>query len=90
MKNCAIFCNTITTKGRTLRRLEKKFVLCTVKVFNQNLMRRKWFARIRSGNFNLKDNSRSGCPISEKADKIRENLQKDSHKQCRYWYGARN
>ena len=71
MKNCAIFCNTITTEGRTLRRLVKKFVLCTVK--------RKWFARIRSGSFNLKDNSRSGCPISEKADKIRENLQQDRH-----------
>ena len=39
----------------------------------------KCFARIRSGNFNLKDNSRSGCPISEKADKIRENLQHARH-----------
>ena len=39
----------------------------------------KWFARIRSGNFNLKDNSRSGRPISEKAVKIREKLQQDRH-----------
>ena len=39
----------------------------------------KCFARIRSGNFNLKDNSRSGRQISEKADKIRENLQQDRH-----------
>ena len=79
MKSCAIFCNTITTKGRTLRRLVKKFVLCMVKVFYQNLLRRKWFTRIRSGNFNVKDNSRFGCPISEKADKIREKLQQDRH-----------
>ena len=39
----------------------------------------KWFARIRSGNFNLKDNSGSGRPISEKTDKIREKLQQDRH-----------
>ena len=39
----------------------------------------KWFARIRSGNFNLKDNSGSGRPISEKADKIREKLQQDRY-----------
>ena len=79
MKSCAIFCNTITTKGRTLRKLVKEFVLCTVKVFYQKLLRRKWFARIRSGNFNVKDNSGSSRPISEKADKIREKLQQDRH-----------
>ena len=39
----------------------------------------KWFARIRSGNFNLKKSSGSVCPISEKADKIREKLQQDRH-----------
>ena len=80
MKNYAVFFNTITTKRRTLRKLAlkqacKKFVLCTVKVFYQNLLRRKWFARIRSGNFNLKDNSGSGRPISEKVYEIREKLQ---------------
>ena len=76
MKNCAIFCNTITTKRRTLRKFVKKFVLCTVKLFYQNLLR---FARIPSGNFNLKGNSGSGRLISEKADKIREKLQQDRH-----------
>ena len=79
MKNCTIFFNIITTKRRTLRKLLKKFVLCTVKVFYQNLLPRKWFARIRSGNFNVKDNSGSTRPISEKADKIREKLQQDRH-----------
>ena len=39
----------------------------------------KWFARIRSGNFNVKDNSGSGRPMSEKADKIHEKLQQDRH-----------
>ena len=39
----------------------------------------KWFARIRSGNFNVKDNLRSGRQISEKADEFREKLQQDRH-----------
>ena len=39
----------------------------------------KWFARIRSGNFNVKDNLRSGRQISEKADEFRENLHQDRH-----------
>ena len=39
----------------------------------------KWFARFCSGNFNMKDDLRSGCPISEKADEILEKVQQDSH-----------
>ena len=37
----------------------------------------KWFGRFRSGNFNVKHDSRSGRPISEKADEIREKVQQD-------------
>ena len=31
---------------------------------------RKWFARFLSGYFNVKDDSRPGRPISEKADEV--------------------
>lgn len=40
---------------------------------------RKWFARFRSGNFDVKDESRSGRPITEKADEILEKVQQDKH-----------
>ena len=40
---------------------------------------RKQFGRFRSGNFNLKDVSRSGRPIIEKADEVVENVQQDRH-----------
>ncbi|EFN85671.1 hypothetical protein EAI_07018, partial [Harpegnathos saltator] len=36
---------------------------------------RKWFAHFRSGNFDVKDESRSGHPITEKADEILEKVQ---------------
>ena len=42
-----------------------------------NSAAQKCFAHIRSGNFNLKDNSRSGRQISEKADEFREKFHKD-------------
>ncbi|EFN78260.1 Histone-lysine N-methyltransferase SETMAR, partial [Harpegnathos saltator] len=38
-----------------------------------------WFARFRSGNFDVKDKSRSGRPITEKADEILEKVQQDKH-----------
>lgn len=40
---------------------------------------RKWFARFRSGKFDVKDESRSGRPITEKADEILEKVQQDKH-----------
>ena len=40
---------------------------------------RKWFARFRSSNFHVKDDSRSSSPISENADEIHEKVQQDSH-----------
>lgn len=40
---------------------------------------RKWFARVCSGNFNVKDESRCGRPITEKSDEILEKVQQDKH-----------
>ena len=39
---------------------------------------RKWFSRFPSGNFDVKDEARSGHPITEKADEILEKVQQDS------------
>ena len=49
---------------------------CTVKVLYQNLMSGNGF-RFHSGNFNVKDESPSGRPFSEKADEIPEKVQQD-------------
>ena len=40
---------------------------------------RKCFARFRSRNFNIKDQPRSGRPITEKSDAILEKIQQDRH-----------
>ena len=40
---------------------------------------RKWFARFRTGNFNVKDEPRSGRPITEKSDEIMEKVECDKH-----------
>lgn len=38
-----------------------------------------WFARFRSGNFDVKDASRSGRPVTEKADEILQMVELDRH-----------
>jgi len=35
---------------------------------------RKWFARFRAGNFDVKDESRSGRSITEKSDEIKKSV----------------
>ena len=62
-----------------LRKLVKKFFTMHGESILSKSAAQKCFARICSGNFNVKDNSGSGRPISEKADKIREKLQQDRH-----------
>ena len=66
-------------KGKNAAQAYEKVCAVYGKSILSKSAEQKWLARIRSGNFNLKDNSRSGCPISEKADKIRKNLQQDRH-----------
>ncbi|XP_014468373.1 PREDICTED: putative uncharacterized protein FLJ37770 [Dinoponera quadriceps] len=40
---------------------------------------RKWFARFRTGNFDVKSEPRSGRPITEKSDEIMEKVERDKH-----------
>ena len=40
---------------------------------------RKWLARYRSRNFDVKDEPRSGRPITKKSDKILEKIEQDRH-----------
>ncbi|KAG5324191.1 SETMR methyltransferase, partial [Acromyrmex heyeri] len=40
---------------------------------------RKWFARFRTRNFDVKDEPRSGRPITEKSDEIMEKVERDKH-----------
>ena len=40
---------------------------------------RKWFARFRSRNFDVKDEPRSNRPITEKSDEILEKIEQDRH-----------
>ena len=59
-----------TTKATTHSRLVKKNCGALVTVL---------FTRFRSENFNVKDKPRSGRPITEKNDKILEEIEKDRH-----------
>jgi len=45
---------------------------------------RKWFARFRVGNFDVKDDPRSGRPITEKFDEI-ELVKVERDKHVRLW-----
>ncbi|XP_012058970.1 PREDICTED: histone-lysine N-methyltransferase SETMAR-like [Atta cephalotes] len=40
----------------------------------------EWFFRFRSGNFEVKDRSRSGRPVTEKVDEILQLVEQDRHK----------
>ena len=40
---------------------------------------RKWFARFRAGNFDVKDEPRSGRSITEKSDEIMVKVERDKH-----------
>ena len=40
---------------------------------------RKWFARFRAGNFDVKDEPRSGRPITGKFDEIIVKVERDKH-----------
>ena len=39
----------------------------------------KWFARFRAGNFDVKNDPRSGQPITEKSDEIIVKVERDKH-----------
>lgn len=41
-----------------------------------------WFTRFRSGNFDVKDATRTGRPLTEKADEILELIEIDRHATC--------
>ena len=40
---------------------------------------RKWFARFHAGNFDMKDEPRSGRPITEKSNEIIVKVERDKH-----------
>ena len=40
---------------------------------------RKWFARFRAGNFDVKDEPHSGRPITEKSNEIMVKVERDKH-----------
>jgi len=40
---------------------------------------RKWFARFRAGNFDVKDEPRSSRPITEKSNEIMVKVERDKH-----------
>ncbi|XP_011065828.1 PREDICTED: histone-lysine N-methyltransferase SETMAR-like [Acromyrmex echinatior] len=40
---------------------------------------RKWFACFRTGNFDVKDKSRSGRPITKKSDEIMKKVERDKY-----------
>ncbi|CAH2103465.1 unnamed protein product [Euphydryas editha] len=42
----------------------------------------EWFARFRSGNFDVKDAPRSGRPVTEKVDEILQLMEQDRHASC--------
>ncbi|EGI59160.1 Histone-lysine N-methyltransferase SETMAR [Acromyrmex echinatior] len=42
----------------------------------------EWFVRFRSGNFDVKDRSRSGRPFIEKVDEILQLVKQDRHVSC--------
>ncbi|XP_012059583.1 PREDICTED: histone-lysine N-methyltransferase SETMAR-like, partial [Atta cephalotes] len=56
-----------------LHRLVKKFALFTVKILYQ------WFARFCVGNFDVKDDTHSGRPITEKSNEIMIKVERDKH-----------
>ncbi|CAK9813192.1 Histone-lysine N-methyltransferase SETMAR [Anthophora plagiata] len=66
-------------KGKNVAQACEKICAVYGEVFLSKSAARKWFARFRSGNFNVKDESRSGRPITEKADEILEKVQQDKH-----------
>ncbi|GBP93783.1 Histone-lysine N-methyltransferase SETMAR [Eumeta japonica] len=40
---------------------------------------RNWFKRLQSGNFDVKDEPRSGRPVTDKVDAILEKVEQDRH-----------
>lgn len=66
-------------KGKNAAKTCRK--ICTVYGEDAVSERRtqEWFARFRSGNFDVKDARRSGRPIVENADKIMELIEVDRH-----------
>jgi len=55
----------------------KKFALFMVKILYQN--QQQWFARFRTGNFDVKDEPRFGRPITEKSDEIMVKVERDKY-----------
>ncbi|KAG5323495.1 SETMR methyltransferase, partial [Pseudoatta argentina] len=48
-------------------------------IYGEDTLARKWFARFRTRNFDVKDEPRSGRSITEKSDKITEKVKRDKH-----------
>jgi len=61
-KKFATFCSITTIKARMLHRLEKICAIYGEDTLSKSAAR-KWFARFRAGNFDVKDKPCSGRPI---------------------------
>lgn len=69
-------------KGKNAAKTCRK--ICAVYGENAVSERRtqEWFARFRSGNFDVKDAPRSGRPVTEKANEILQMVEEDRHASC--------
>ena len=68
-------------KGKNVAQICEK--ICAIyAIYEDTLSKstaRKWFARFRAGNFDMKDEPRSGWPITEKFDEIMVKVERDKH-----------
>jgi len=68
-------------KGKNVAQVCEK--ICAIYAIYEDILSkstaRKWFARFRAGNFDVKDEPRSDRPITEKSDEIMVKVERDKH-----------